>query len=75
MQPSVDRALHQAWSAKTVELGQKQLKRLATSLEREHSGAASSIREGLLETLTLQRLGLRTAHSRGRRARPTPSRT
>ena len=33
-------------------------KRLATSLERAHPGAAASLREGLEETLTLQRLGL-----------------
>ena len=34
------------------------LKRLAGSLERDHPGAAASIREGLEETLTVQRLGL-----------------
>ena len=34
------------------------LKRLPASLEREHPGAAASIREGLAETLTVQRLGL-----------------
>ena len=31
---------------------------LAGSLERDHPGAAASIREGLEETLTVQRLGL-----------------
>jgi hypothetical protein len=34
---------------------------LAGSLEREHPGAASSLLEGLVETLTLQRLGVRGA--------------
>ena len=35
-----------------------QLERLAKSLERAHPGAAASLREGLEETLTLQRLGI-----------------
>ncbi|MFQ5974630.1 MAG: IS256 family transposase [Alphaproteobacteria bacterium] len=58
LRPSVDRALRDAWEAKTAELAQRQLERLARSLEREHPGAAASIREGLEETLTLQSLGL-----------------
>ncbi len=37
------------------------MRRLADSLETEHPGAAASIREGLEETLTLQRLGLQGA--------------
>ena len=40
------------------------LERLAKSLEREHPGAAASIREGLDETLTVQRLGLAGALQR-----------
>ncbi len=36
----------------------RRLGKLADSLEREHPGAAASIREGLKETLTLQRLGV-----------------
>jgi transposase-like protein len=58
LQPSVDRALRQAWSASDAELARKQLERLAASLERAHCDAAKSIREGLPETLTVQRLGL-----------------
>ena len=34
------------------------LRRLADSLQRDHPGGAASIREGLDETLTVQRLGL-----------------
>jgi putative transposase len=58
MHASVARALRQAWSSTDATRGEKQLERLAASLEREHPDAASSIREGLKETLTLQRLGL-----------------
>jgi putative transposase len=58
VRPSVDRALKDAWMAKNAELAKRQLERLARSLERDHPGAAASIREGLEETLTLQRLGI-----------------
>jgi hypothetical protein len=37
------------------------LEGLASSLEAEHPGAAGSIREGLDETLTLQRMGIEGA--------------
>ena len=39
----------------------RRLEGLASSLEAEHPGAAGSIREGLDETLTLQRLGIEGA--------------
>jgi transposase-like protein len=58
LRPSVCRALLDAWDAPTAELARRQLERLARSLEREHPGAAASIREGLEETLTVQRLGI-----------------
>lgn len=58
---SVGRALRQAWDATDAPLAQRQLERLARSLEGEHPGAAASLREGLEETLTLQRLGLQGA--------------
>jgi len=58
MGPNVKRVLKDAWGAKTASLAKRQLERLALSLEREHPGAATSIREGLEETLTLQRLGI-----------------
>jgi hypothetical protein len=42
-------------------IAERRLRALAGSLEREHPGAASSLLEGLVETLTLQRLGVRGA--------------
>jgi len=58
MQPNVMRVLEEAWSLSDVSLARRRLERLAASLEREHPSAATSVREGLDETLTLQRLGL-----------------
>ena len=58
MHTSVKRALRDAWSASDAELGQRQLLRLATSLQAKHPGAAASLREGLEETLTVQGLGI-----------------
>jgi transposase-like protein len=58
MQASVDRALRDAYAADSEELATKSLKRLASSLEREHPGAAASLREGLDETLTVLKLGV-----------------
>jgi putative transposase len=37
----------------------EQLRQLAAELERSHPGAAASLREGLEETLTVTRLGVR----------------
>lgn len=56
--PSVKRALDDAWNAGDADLAQRQLERLARSLESQHPGATASIREGLEETLTLLRLGV-----------------
>ena len=58
MQPSVKRLLEEAWSGSDASLAKRRLEQLATSLEREHPGAAASVREGLEETLTLQKLGV-----------------
>ncbi len=58
MRPSVRRAMQQAYDTPDEDLARRQLERLARSLEREHPGAAGSLREGLEETLTLQRLGI-----------------
>ena len=57
--PSVKRALDQAWNAKDASQAQRLLENLARSLENEHPGAAASLREGLEDTLTLLRLGVR----------------
>jgi transposase-like protein len=58
MRPSVRRAIRQAYASEDAALAERQLERLADSLERAHPGAAASLREGLEETLTLQRLGI-----------------
>ena len=55
---SVGKALRDAWDLESAHRAARVLKRLAGSLERDHPGAAASIREGLEETLTVQRLGL-----------------
>jgi hypothetical protein len=81
---SIRRGLKDAWEVDSVELAKRQLERLAASLEREHPGAAASLREGLEETLTVQRLGLTGALARTLRttnpienlnghSRPTPA--
>jgi transposase-like protein len=61
MHASVDRILHEAWESANADLAKRRLERLASSLEAEHPGAAASIREGLDDTLTLQRLGIEGA--------------
>ena len=58
MHASVNRAMQQAYESVDADLARRQLERLARSLEREHPGAAGSLREGLEETLTLQRRGV-----------------
>jgi putative transposase len=58
VRPGVKRALDDAWNTEDADLAQRQLERLARSLENEHPGAAASIREGLEDTLTLLRLGV-----------------
>ena len=55
---SVSKALRDAWDLDSADRAERVLERLAGSLERDHPGAAASIREGLDETLTVQRLGL-----------------
>ena len=55
---SVGKALRDAWGLDSADRAARVLKRLAGSLERDHPGAAASIREGLEETLTVKRLGL-----------------
>jgi transposase-like protein len=58
LQVSVKQAMTEAYQCTDATLAKRQLERLARSLEREYPGAASSLREGLEETLTLQSLGL-----------------
>ena len=55
---SVGRAMRDAWETQDHLLAKRQLERLAHSLSKDHPGAASSLREGLEETLTLIELGI-----------------
>jgi transposase-like protein len=48
--------LHSAWAQTDYETAHTALQDLAKSLERDNRSAANSLREGLSETLTLQRL-------------------
>lgn len=61
LHPSVGRALRDAWATQDAVLAQRQLERLANSLSKNHPGAATSVREGLHETLTLSTLGIDAA--------------
>lgn len=61
LRASIAKAMHQAWSAADPKLARRQLERLAASLDKQHPSAAASLREGLDETLTLQRLGIQGA--------------
>lgn len=56
----VKSAMRAAWKLEAAE-GQKKLEQLASWLEREHPSAASSLREGLGEMFTINRLGLPSA--------------
>lgn len=47
-----------AWKVKSAEEGEKRLEQLARFLERDHESAARSLREGMAEMFTLQRLKL-----------------
>jgi putative transposase len=57
--PAVKRRLRRAWAETDHDRALDQLRLLASELDRSHPGAAASLREGLEETLTLTRLGIR----------------
>ena len=58
MHASVRSVLRDAWETTDAALATRRLERLAASLETAHPGAAAAVREGLDDTLTLQRLGV-----------------
>ena len=58
MRTSVRQAMRQAYRSKNVKRAQKQLQNLARRLRSDHPGAASSLEEGLDETLTVMAFGL-----------------
>ncbi len=59
--PPVKRRLRQAWALDDHAAALERLEILAGELARSHPGAAASLREGLEETLTIPRLGVRGA--------------
>jgi len=56
--PAVKRRLREAWALDDHDQALDRLKALGAEFERSHPGAASSLREGIAETLTLTRLGI-----------------
>jgi len=56
--PAVKRRLRAAWKLTDRAAARERLNALAGELAHSHPGAAASLREGLDETLTLQRLGV-----------------
>ena len=58
MHASVTAVLREAWGMGDATVAKRRLERLASSLEAQHPGAAASVKEGLDETLTLQKLGV-----------------
>ncbi len=62
--PAVKRRLRAAWAKDDHRQALGELQALAAELERSHPGAAASLREGMVETLTVTRLGARGALKR-----------
>src|SRR6266404_5558384 len=58
MRPRVRRVLDEAYGLPDPALAKRRLEQLAAGLDRTHPRAAASLREGMDETLTLQRLGV-----------------
>jgi putative transposase len=56
--PTIKRKLRAAWKLTDHKAAIGRLEALARELEHSHPGAAASLREGLAETVTLQRLGV-----------------
>jgi putative transposase len=56
--PHVRAAINHAYNLDDADKAKAQLERLARSLEEQHPSAASSLREGLDETLTVLNLGV-----------------
>lgn len=57
--PAVKRRLRRAWAESDHNAALQQLRLLASELDRSHPGAAASLREGMEETLTITRLGIK----------------
>ena len=50
--------MHEAYESDSAELGERRLRNLAQSLQRDHPGGAASVCEGLKESFGVTRLGL-----------------
>lgn len=61
---SVAATMHQAYALTDFAKAKRQLENLAARLDDEHPGAAASVREGLVETLTVTKLRLPGAFAR-----------
>ena len=57
--PPILARMRRAWAETDYHRALEQLQRLAEELDHTHPGAASSLREGLQETLTVTRLGIK----------------
>jgi putative transposase len=57
--PPIKARLRKAWAETDYARALEQLRRLADELEHTHPGAAGSLREGMEETLTVIKLGIR----------------
>jgi transposase-like protein len=57
--PPILHRLRRAWADTDYQRALEQLTRLADELEHTHPGAAGSLREGMDETLTVTRLGIK----------------
>ena len=57
--PAVKTRLRRAWASENYALALDGLRKLAGELDHSHPGAAASLREGMQETLTVTRLGIR----------------
>ena len=57
--PPIKARLRKAWAETDYHRALEQLRRLADELEHTHPGAAASLREGMEETLTVIRLGIK----------------
>jgi transposase-like protein len=62
--PEVKRRLRRAWAREDHKQALGELQTLAAELERSHPGAAASLKEGMQETLTVTRLGVKGALKR-----------
>jgi putative transposase len=62
--PAVKRRLRRAWAENDHDRALSELQTLAGELEHSHPGASASLREGMAETLTVTRLGIRGALKR-----------